>query len=117
VVRGKLNHRADMGDGVRATLVSSSAGKVGQWNAKQQEVRTIAEGIKVSAGDTLDLVTDCLGDVSHDSFEWKVRIQYQGGGETFDSSRELPAVRPTPLTPWDQLAQALLASNEFAFVD
>lgn len=116
-VRGKLNHRADLGDGVRATLVVNSASKSGQWHAKQQEIRTVVDGIKVAAGDYIDLVTDCLGDVSHDSFEWKVRIQYQGGGETFDSSRELPTVRPTPLTPWDQLAQALLASNEFAFID
>ena len=116
-LRGKLIHRTDQGDGVRGTLISNHGGKLGQWTAKNEEARTVASDVKVVAGESLDLVTDCIDSVSHDSFEWKVRIQYQGGGETYDSSRELPTVRPTPLTPWDQLAQALMASNEFAFID
>lgn len=116
-IRGKLNHPSENGDGVRATLISSQRGKLGQWTAKHAEVHTVATNVQVAAGETLDLVTDCLENPSHDGFQWKVRIQYQGGGESFDSSRELPARRPNPLTPWDQLAQALLASNEFSFVD
>lgn len=116
-LRGKLAHRSDQGDGVRATLISSSSGRLGQWTAANGEARTVASDIKVAAGETLELVTDCLGSVHHDGFEWKVRIQYQGGGETYDSSRELPGVRPEPLNAWDQLAQALMAANEFAFVD
>ncbi len=116
-VRGKLNHRSDMGNGVRATVTSSRTGKHGQWEAKHQETRTVADSIEVKAGDAIDLVTDSLGEHSHDSFEWKVRIQYQAGGETFDSSRELPTERQPPLNNWEQLAQALMASNEFAFVD
>jgi Protein of unknown function (DUF1553) len=116
-VRGKLNHKSEMGNGVRATLISGQHGKLGQWNAKHEESRTLVSDIQVEPGQTLDLVTDCLDDVSNDSFEWKVRIQYQNGGATYDSSRELPGPQPTPLSPWDQLAQALMASNEFAFVD
>lgn len=116
-VRGKLVHRNDMGDGVRGTITSSRAGKIGQWVAKQKEERTSAVNTEVKIGDLIDLIVDSQGDEAHDSFEWKVRIQYQGGGETFESSRELPGVAPSAMSPLDQLAQALLASNEFAFVD
>ncbi len=116
-VRGKLAHRNDMGDGVRGTIVSSTGGKLGQWIVKQKEERTVAANVNVKAGELIDLVVDSQGEESHDSFEWKVRIQYQGGGESYDSSRELPGIAPLPMAPLDQLAQALLASNEFAFVD
>lgn len=116
-IRGKLIHRNDMGDGVRGTISSSQYGKLGQWTVKQKEERTSAANTEVKAGDVIDMIVDSQGDESHDSFEWKVRVQYQGGGETFDSSRELPGVAPNPMSPIDQLAQALLASNEFAFVD
>ncbi len=116
-VRGKLIHKNEMGDGVRGTITSSRSGKLGQWTAKQKEERTVAGNTPVQTGDVIDLIVDSQGDEAHDSFEWKVRIQYQGGGETFESSRELPGVAPTPMSPLDQLAQALLAANEFAFVD
>ncbi|MGN6546597.1 MAG: PSD1 and planctomycete cytochrome C domain-containing protein, partial [Aureliella sp.] len=116
-IRGKLNHAPENGDGVRATLISSQAGKLGQWTAKHSEAHTVVTNVKVTAGETLDMVTDCVGNSSHDSFQWKMRIQYQGGGEAFDSSRELPTPPAAPLTAWDQLAQALMASNEFSFVD
>lgn len=116
-IRGKLVHRSEHGDGIRGTLLSDQQGKLGQWLVKKDEARTVIADVKVAAGESFDLVTDCLATVNHDGFEWKARIQYLDSGETFDSSRELPNVQPTPLTPWDQLAQALLASNEFAFVD
>lgn len=116
-VRGKLIHRNDMGDGVRGTITSSRAGRLGQWSVKNKEERTAASNSEVKAGDVIDMIVDSQADESHDSFEWKVRIQYQGGGETFDSSRELPGIAPSAMSPLDQLAQALLASNEFAFVD
>ena len=116
-VKGKLIHRSDMGDGVRGTITSSRAGKLGQWISKQKEERTVTSNTEVQAGDVIDIIVDSQGNEAHDSFEWKVRIQYQGGGETFDSSRELPGIAPTPMFPIDQLAQALLASNEFAFID
>lgn len=116
-VRGKLIHRNDMGDGVRGTVSSNRVGKLGQWSVKQKEERTVASNIDVKVGDVIDMIVDSQGDEGHDSFEWKVRIQYQGGGETFDSSKDLPGIAPIPMAPLDQLAQALLASNEFAFVD
>jgi hypothetical protein len=116
-IKGKLNHKAEAGDGVRATILSSPQGKVEQWQAKHQEQRTNVTGLSVKAGQAIDLVTDCVGDPSHDSFEWTVRIQYDSTGETYDSSKELPGPKLEPMNAWSQLAQALLASNEFAFID
>ena len=44
-----------------------------------------------------------------------------GDGEkpamAWDAKRDFPADTATPLTSWEQLAQAVLCSNEFLFVD
>ncbi|MFO1063701.1 MAG: PSD1 and planctomycete cytochrome C domain-containing protein [Pirellulales bacterium] len=115
-VRGRLNHPSDQGDGVRGSLISDRQGRIQEWLSKKQETRTEAAKIQVEQGEILDFVTDCLESPTHDGFQWKVRIRYEDGGE-FDSSREFPGPVMPPLSPIDQLVQALLASNEFAFID
>lgn len=141
-VTGTLKHPSAEGDGVRSTLLltdldtipdstrptgqaeeatSSAGGRqtiLGQWVATNSESRTTVERIEVRAGQALDFVTDCRGGPGHDSFTWTARIRYEGTPRrTFESERQLPTPRPEPLDAWALLAQAFLASNEFAFVD
>jgi hypothetical protein len=35
----------------------------------------------------------------------------------WDSREDFAAPPPAPLSPWEQLAQALLLTNEFMFID
>ena len=81
----------------------------------------------VKAGETIDFVVDLGGTISHDEFTWTATISEaqdasasaaKGLDRAFVSRNDFAGVpsRP-PLGPWGQLAQALFAANEFAFVD
>ncbi len=117
-ITGKMQHKHDGGDGVRATILVDGGNSIGQWTAKNNEAKTNCELIVIMAGQKIDFVTDCIGDPSNDSFTWRIRLRYEDGGrEEFDAERQFPQPPTQPLDRWQQLAQALLASNEFAFVD
>ncbi|HTN75373.1 MAG TPA: DUF1549 and DUF1553 domain-containing protein, partial [Pirellulaceae bacterium] len=74
-ISGKLQHPSENGDGVRARVVSSRSGMAGQWRAQKSEVVTDVAKLEVLAGDTLDFIVDCVGDVNSDSFAWVVDIK------------------------------------------
>lgn len=117
-VTGKIQHKQNAGDGVRATVLVDGGNSIGQWTAKNAEAKTNCELILIMAGQKIDFVTDCIGDANSDSFTWRIRLRYEDGGrEEFDAERQFPQPPQQPLDRWQQLAQALLASNEFAFVD
>lgn len=117
-ISGKLQHKKDAGDGVRGTILVDGRHSLGQWTARNSEVKSNCEPLVIMAGQQVDFVTDCIGSVDHDGFSWRIRLRYEDGGrEEFDAERQFPQPPKHPLDRWQQLAQALLASNEFAFVD
>jgi len=74
-VRGELRHPSESGDGVRSKLISSRLGMLGQWAAKTNKVETNVARIDVQPGDQLDFVTDCIENVTSDSFEWPTTLR------------------------------------------
>ena len=78
-VTGKLHHGSPNGDGVRGRIVSSRTGLAGEWTVKASETATDFAKIEVQAGDTLDFVVDCSGDVNSDSFAWSVELKLADG--------------------------------------
>lgn len=117
-IRGTLDHPAEQGDGVRGTILLGESELLGQWSVHKTKTRTTIEPIDVREGQTIDFVTDSIGGPDHDSFEWTVRVLYEDPpGETFVSEKQFPTPTPQPLDEWQILAQAVLASNEFAFID
>lgn len=129
-ISGKLVHKASEGDGVRGTILhgrgSSEGGsesqttqqeRVGSWSAHNTQTDTPVQKLEVRAGDPIDFVTDCLAGPSHDSFDWKVRISYRPGRGSLRSEMQFPAPEAEPLDAWAVLIQALMATNELAFVD
>ncbi len=117
-VTGKLQHKQNAGDGVRATILVDGGNSIGQWTSKNDEAKTNCELILIMAGQKIDFVTDCIGDPNSDSFAWRIRLRYEDGSrEEFEAEKQFPHPPSVPLDRWQQLAQALLASNEFAFVD
>jgi hypothetical protein len=131
-VAGTLSHNAkDSGDGVRGRLISSRDGLLATWNMLNRSAETRVGSITLKQGETLDFAVDNgrADNHSSDSFTWQVTITNEAaaepvaGGDTggsWNSATEFsgpPATTPDPLTPWEKLAQVLLQSNEFVFVD
>lgn len=118
-VSGTLKHDNKAGDGVRGTIVSSRTGELGRWKSHDQKTGTPVERVEVQAGDTLDFIVDCVGDTNSDSFSWSPTIRPIGSvGDTgWEFSRDFHGPSPTQLTPWEMLAQVVLLTNEFMFVD
>ncbi len=129
-IRGKLKHKADQGDGVRARVVSSRLGIRGTWEAKAQDTGTSVGEIEVEAGDTLDFVVDCRENNNSDSYQWTPIVtvvastdgkfdkgSFWNAASDFESTSKRITAQSTPLDLWTELVQVLLMSNEFAFVD
>ncbi|MFN6025039.1 MAG: hypothetical protein ACK49E_12870, partial [Planctomyces sp.] len=78
------------------------------------------QGVVVEAGETLDFVVDIGEQLNSDQYLWRVELLEEGAGESataWHSELDFP-IPPNPaLTPLEQLAQVLVCSNEFLFVD
>ena len=70
--------------------------------------------VTVDAGEAIDLIASPRDAPTHDSLRWAPAIEQIGGAAQRWDSRE--AFEPR-INPWAELAQTLMASNEFAFVD
>ena len=129
-IEGDLKTTEMRGDGVHARLVSSRAGTLGEWTATTNSVRTAVKSCGVKKGDTIDFMVDCRNDATGDTFKWsplvtivdaesKTAMMKAGQPTVWDARANFvdPAKLPQPLGPWEKLAQVLLLSNEFAFVD
>ncbi len=120
---GTMGHRSDKGDGFQA----------GIWIAGQriwQEVQKSNDrpygplNGHVEKGQTIDLVASPGESSSHDTFYWNVKIRLVADDQQIvetDSIRHFSGPFDSksfePLDRLAQLAQTLLMSNEFAFVD
>jgi hypothetical protein len=119
-IEGVLAHEPTQGEGVRCRVSVKGKGVVGTWQAHHSEVATHAANIALAAGDSVDFVTDCGATLDHDQFNWTVTLRLgaaNDAGEVWDSASGFHGPLELPLTRWQQLAQVLLMSNEFAFVD
>jgi hypothetical protein len=126
-ITGTLRHESDKGDGVRAQVVSSRAGKLGRWLVHNGKESINVEGIDIKRGDTIDFVTDCYMTVDSDSFIWSpvIKMTKADSNSTTGSLPEWvakadfsgPKEPLKPLSPWEKYAQVLLMSNELVFVD
>lgn len=120
-IDGRLEHSTDKGDGVRARVVGGRTGVAGEWTMRNSNTATRVESLPVSAGDTIDLVTDCRTEPSFDGFRWTVTVRLESaqsdGRRQWDSAADFRGPQPELLAPWVRLAQVLLMTNEFAYVD
>jgi hypothetical protein len=128
-ISGKLDHNAPEGDGVRGRVVTKGEGELARWNVFKKQVDTNLTNVAVKKGDTIDFVIDRRASISHDAFGWPVSLKLTGvqtaaGGEAavtdFNAVTQFappPGKPPEGLGAWEKYAQALLQTNEFAFVD
>ncbi|QGJ70813.1 Planctomycete cytochrome C [Planctomycetales bacterium 10988] len=130
-IGGHFAHTRNAGDGVHASIVAGRGGVLKDWSIFNQQRETIIPRYEVKAGETINFVVDCNAQPSNDRFEWVPVVEEiltaTSPGKAAESGKYYPerwlAERdfrgppPTPLTPWQQYAQALMATNEFMFID
>ena len=133
-ISGELDHPDAHGDGVRAHVISTRLGEVGQWTAAHGKAATSIAQVVVKRGDALDFAVDCRSEQSFDGFAWTpvIRIVAANGPrlavntpaatstQTWDAAADFsgpPAPLPAAISNWERYVQALLMTNEFNFVD
>ena len=116
-IRGQLAHGQKEGDGVRARIISSRYGKLGEWTVHNSSSRTDVDHVSVEAGDVIDFIVDPIATDAYDGFGWAPSIKQTGGGQTWDASAMFSKPPSPPLSRIVAYAQALMMTNEFMFVD
>jgi hypothetical protein len=123
-IHGTLGHPSIQGDGVRGWIISSRQGALKEWSVKHESRETSIDSLVVQPGETLDFVVDCLKSQDNDGFTWApvIKTKQLAGPHTsivqlWHASNDFSGPPPPRLNAWEQLAQALLISNEFVFVD
>jgi hypothetical protein len=120
-IEGILGHSQPNSDGVRGRIVATRTGVIGAWDVTRSQAATNPPPIAVQKGDTIDFVTDSRANVESDMFNWTVTLRLttsnKDAGQVWDASSGFHGPLTAPLTRWQELAQVLIMSNEFAFID
>jgi hypothetical protein len=124
-ISGRVRHEGESGDGILAAIASERSGEVGRWTVQGAEAEAKVERLEVEEGEAVDFIVSCRADSQADAFAWAPHVRLveprsdEGPSEwkADDGFRGPPALPPEPLTSWEEYAQVLLLSNEFAFVD
>jgi uncharacterized protein DUF1553 len=127
-ISGTVQHEHKEGDGIRAWLVSSRAGLLGNWTLHNQKEEVKIESVPVKKDDTIDFVVDFRANLNNDDFKWAPVIKLSSGKDVAGSDYTTewnakkdfsgpPVPPPRPLNAWEKYAHVLLLANEFMFVD
>lgn len=114
-LQGTLERPAEQGDGLRVlALVEGQV--LATWEVGPRgKVPTTLEDLTLRSGQFLDLVVESKGEEGWDSFTWNPIITEPGA--TLPLAEAKAGFSGPGLDVWPQLAQVLLLSNEFLFVD
>jgi hypothetical protein len=116
-LRSVLIHEPPQGDGIRGFLVSSRQGLLQQAKVHKGKAEFHHEKLTLEAGETLDFVVDIGDGLAYDQFLWEAELIEAGTATKFHSREQFAGQRMNQLSPWAQLAQTLLLTNEFLFLD
>lgn len=127
-IEAKLRHNSDKGDGVLGYIVSSQNGLLHESEVFNGFEDAKLENILVEKGDTIDFVAAPNTAPSFDSYSWSQTIimdipegsEGEGMRTEWEARADFagpPPAPPAPLSAWGQLAQVLLMTNEFMYID
>jgi hypothetical protein len=120
-LRSTLIHEPKVGDGIRACVSHSRLGKLRSATLLDSKAELSLASIAFQKGDTLDFIVDIGNSLNSDQFLWSAQVIASSGGdvpsEVWDAQKDFTASPKTTLSSWEQLAQVLMLSNEFMFVD
>jgi hypothetical protein len=117
--------RQGKGDGVRARVISSKSGLIAEWIAERAPVKTEVQKLRLARGEVLDFAVDCRESGTSDGFRWAPILQLLVRAEeaptdtqtVWEAQADFKAPPPPKLQPLEQMAHALLMTNEFLFID
>ena len=124
-LEGSVRHSSKEGDGVTFSIQANGKQVYASTQLNSQESHG-PHSIKLDAGDVIDLVATPGRTSSFDSFEWTAKIHLeqahaQGQGAERDTFKHFSGPfeieKIQSLDRLEQLAQILILSNEFAFID
>lgn len=115
-IQSRLIHEHEVGDGIRGFVVSSRSGKLANAEVHKQSIELNVEMLEVEAGETIDFIVDIGNVLNTDQYLWTATLSEQDG-DRWNSKSDFTQNLVQLLDPWEQLAQTLLCSNEFLFVD
>ncbi|MCA9041021.1 MAG: PSD1 domain-containing protein [Planctomycetaceae bacterium] len=132
-ITGLFKQTASPGDGVRGQIHAGGKRIAGPWMIHQKEVATEVETVTLKGGESLDFIVDINKVLNSDMFEWSPTIsQISPQLAAVEGAQPAPQQKteswnytddfhnpngPIRISPWQSLAQVLLLSNEFQFVD
>jgi len=127
-VGGEVKRSSERGNGVRVFIFSSSKGLLKEQVVAPKGVAGIFCDVAVQHGESIHFVVDCIdGSTDSDSYSWTPRVERLGADgqpvlvtrsdNDFCDGEGWPLNRAKPQNAIAQLAQVLLMSNEFMFMD
>ena len=121
-VSSTLTHTPEEGDGIRAFICYSGGGILQSTTLHHNHATMNTGPIAMKAGETLDFIVDIDRVLNSDQFLWAPTISPSppgspGPGPQWQAQTDFSGTATADLTPWEQLAQTLLLSNEFVFID
>ena len=118
-VTGKVFRNAvGQGNGVRGMVIDNDGELLAEVVVFEEKEKGIGKnGIEVEAGDVVDFVVEPMDNCAFDGVSWSPVVFETGKpSRRWDVANDF-AGPESIATAWQNLAQALLASNEFVFVD
>ena len=120
-ISGQIRHATDNGDGVSGHVLFRDRSLV-TGHVLNSSKELAVDTVTLKAGEPVDFVAYCGTNESHDSFHWTISIeQHNPSGTSIRHWNSEKDFSPTPpsqrLSPEAQLAQTLLLTNEFTFID
>ena len=117
-----LAHRKDKGNGVRGWIAVNDQNKLGPWEVHNTEVKTNIAEIVCQAGDTIDFIVDVNGNLGYDSYQWDPTLavvvpESKPSDQRWNYQEAFGDPVAMLRTPLQRLAQILLLTNEFQFID
>lgn len=130
-LKARFQHKMPQGNGVRGRILIADQLKLGPWTIHQKSVDTNLDQVRLKQGQTIDFVVDIADHLGYDSFIWAPEISEQpekiaSTSQTNAAEKALPTWNYTRdfrkpermrISSWQSLAQILLLSNEFQFID
>ena len=121
-ITGSISTVEDCGDGVRALVISSRRGLLGNAHARFGEpAQTVYRDIEVTRGEMIDFLVDCGpgNNYSCDGFLWAPVIRHTEKGE-WNAHTQFAGKLTNPakqLNAWQRFAHSVLLTNTFLFID
>ena len=127
-INSTLIHQPEAGDGIRAFICHRSRGLLRSTRLHQATEELNVEALPMQQGDTVDFIVDINEGLNSDQFLWSPKVaavpaSAEAGAtdavrsETWDALKDFTGSAAQPLNGWQQLAQTLMLTNEFVFVD